>query len=85
MTATRVTRFAIYRDRRPFDPEFLGDVLAHDAAHARDMGRAAFPGGPIVVLRLGIGVHGSPELLRVTAERLARVLPHTVPRRRRRR
>jgi hypothetical protein len=56
-------RFAIYRDRRPFAPIYLGDVLADDAGTA-ELRAAATYGGRVLVQRNAIARSASPALER---------------------
>lgn len=43
-------RFAVYRNRFPLAPAYLGEVLAVDRADAEQLGAAAF-GGSVVAMR----------------------------------
>jgi hypothetical protein len=57
-------RFAVYRDRAPLSPVYLGDVLAADRDAAERAGASTY-GGRVVVHRSAKEGHVSPELERV--------------------
>ena len=56
-------RFAIYRDRAPFSPIYLGDVLANDQRTAQLRAEAIF-GSRVLVQRSSTTREASPALER---------------------
>jgi hypothetical protein len=64
-------RFAIYRDRAPFSPIYLGDVLADDHRTAQLRAEATY-GGRVLVQRNAIARAASPALERALRRTVAK-------------
>lgn len=76
------TRWAIHRDRAPFSPIYLGDVLAADRPAAERLGAQQY-GAPVVALRTPAR-EASPALERAL-RKASRSVTHRDPGRRPRR